>query len=291
MTNKFFRVESDKDEKYLIRMNGKLWPPFNRDDENYNLKKLRVNGIETTVLKNRYKNEWQICKISEDTNFFEIRSAESGEHHLKEISRSIKKYQQIKDFKNSYSLPSTIVNCMKGFKNFTDQNIQNCFQIVLSIATLLHFDKRNHVFSHNDLLPSSIYLSGEKVKIVDWEYSGENHFSYDLSLLSIKSGLSRRDEEALVYHYDPLHSDKTQYYLTLMKPVVNFFLLLWSFPKHSEVSEINKFPLYSSMISYIQDAMSYQMIKSGKFLDINYIEKESSSNDEYPEGFLSLISR
>src|SRR5688572_197640 len=40
VTNTFFEVKDTQNNNYLIRINGNLWPPFSREDENFNLTQL-----------------------------------------------------------------------------------------------------------------------------------------------------------------------------------------------------------------------------------------------------------
>lgn len=271
VTNKFFPVESKKNEKYLIRINGKLWPPFTRESEHHNLKELKKNKIETTVFTNSYKNGWQICKITEGKSFSEI-TTEKRKKYLKKLSISIKKYQKIKNFQNNYSLPNTIENSMLSLKSKNTQKIRDYYEIILSMAIVLHLDEKNQIFSHNDLLPSSIYFSKKNAHIVDWEYSGRNHRCYDLSLFSIKSTLSETEEEKLTYYYDYLNQHDTQYCFTLMKPVVNFLLLIWSMPRQTENSEIAQSSLYINMLIYIQNAITYQSIRNKAYIPLTTSE-------------------
>jgi len=54
-----------------------------------------------------------------------------------------------------------------------------------------------------------------------------NHRSYDLSLLSIKSSFTPEQEQRLVENYNNGKTDDLSYSVAMMKPIVNFLLLLW----------------------------------------------------------------
>ncbi|MBX3710269.1 MAG: hypothetical protein KF702_11100, partial [Gammaproteobacteria bacterium] len=98
----------------------------------------------------------------------------------------------------------------------------------LSMLSTFNSDEKNQVSSHNDLLPSSIYLDKNRISFVDWEYSAENHRSYDLSFFSIKYSLTPEQEQKLVASYDATGNLNMQYSVAVMKPIVNFLLLLWN---------------------------------------------------------------
>ncbi len=111
--------------------------------------------------------------------------------------------------------------------------------------------------SHNDLLPSSIYLDKDQISFVDWEYSAENHRSYDLSLFSIKSSLTPEQEQKLVTSYDVSGSLNMQYSVAVMKPIVNFLLLLWNMSS-KQANAITANILLHSLTMNIQDVISKQ---------------------------------
>lgn len=99
VTNRFLKFEDINGNKYLIRINGKLWPPFTREDEAYNLDRLKKHGIETKMIFNDKKKRYQICNLEDKKNRL---SKDNTENHLKRISLGIKKFHQIKDFKGSF---------------------------------------------------------------------------------------------------------------------------------------------------------------------------------------------
>jgi hypothetical protein len=99
------------------------------------------------------------------------------------------------------------------------------------------------------------------ISFVDWEYSAENHRSYDLSLFSIKSSLTPQQEQKLVTAYDPLGSLNMQYSVAMMKPIVNFLLLLWNLSS-KQGNAITANTLLHSLTISIQDVIYKQFARS-----------------------------
>ena len=70
VTNSFATIESEG-RKYLLRINGNLWPPYERQYEAKALRVLSTNGVKTGVLHN--DDGFQICqKPDEDFEFSNI---------------------------------------------------------------------------------------------------------------------------------------------------------------------------------------------------------------------------
>ena len=73
------------------------------------------------------------------------------------------------------------------------------------------------------------------MSLVDWEYAGENHRSYDLAFFSIKKELTPVQESQFLKSYDAEDSLNTRYNVSLMKPVIIYLSLLWQLLKSKEV--------------------------------------------------------
>ena len=54
---------------------------------------------------------------------------------------------------------------------------------------------------HNDLLTANFLLSGDELRIVDWEYAGMNDRFFDLGNMAVNNGLSEDDERRLLELY------------------------------------------------------------------------------------------
>ncbi len=229
VTNSFFTLNDIQGQAYLVRINGKLWYPFTREHEAHNLVCLKTHGICTHVLHNDKEEGFQVCVLPDQRKrVSEMKDVSKIPHLLSEIGEGIKKFHQSRGFKNTYPVRCTISNTFKRLPKDTQEKFINHYQVIMQMATVLQADMKNRVSAHNDLLPSSVYWDKHGISFVDWEYSGENHRSYDLALFSIKSSLTTAQEQRLIRGYDPSNKFDSQYSIAIMKPVVSFLLLLWN---------------------------------------------------------------
>jgi len=195
VTNRFMTVEIDE-ESYVIRINGKLWPPYTRESENQVLQVLESKGISTGVLFSGDK--FQICrKFEEGIKFSEILKRKDPQEigqALTSIAQGIATYHNILyKLPILYPITDMFDNVVKKKKNQFEESfpadlkplIIACYKI-LSVRGIT---KDGYVFSHNDLLSTSIFLENvfgsQNVTIVDWEYAALGHWTNDLAQLSL----------------------------------------------------------------------------------------------------------
>lgn len=299
ITNKFIIAEDVEGKKYLIRINGKLWPPFTRANEKYNLIQLNKCNINTSVIENNIEAGFQICAFEDEKNKYStLQSNKSREGILEIISSGIKKIHQLEKFKGNLDMISTVNQAIKNLSKLDKNKLSSYYEIIITILMMLNSDVKNFVFSHNDLLPSSIYLKENKLSLVDWEYSGNNHRSYDLAFFSVKSSLSGYEEQKLVSEYDKLGELNMEYAVTVMKPVVTLLCLLWNLTsKQPNVS--TSILLHFVLSTGIQEALSYQsqkqlrqemklVARNDEFLaksTANFINCEYTENANLPNRF------
>ncbi len=226
-TNQYFTVEDINGNQYLLRINGKLFPPFTREDEQFNLKQLKDNHIDTTVMVNNTQFGFQICRFNKEKNrFSNLKQNEDRDNLFKKIALGIKKFHRVGHFKNQYHIADTIDHSLKPVAETEKNKLHSYSELILSMLSTINSDVENYVSSHNDLLPSSIYIDNKRISFVDWEYSAGNHRSYDLAWLSTKASLTPQQEQKLVTAYDVNDHLNMQYSVAVMKPIIHYLLLL-----------------------------------------------------------------
>ncbi len=256
VTNQFLKVEDITGNFYLIRLNGKLWSPFTRTDEENNLTQLVAHQINSNVIFNDLRNNFQICRfIGEDKKFNTIFN--SKKHNvLNDVGRAIRKVHQSLNFNNVYDISLTLKSSFKRIK-INDQNkLYDYYMLILSMLISVNSGREHFVSSHNDLLPSSIYCEPHGITLVDWEYAGMNHRSYDLALFSRKASLTSEQEEKLISAYDPEDNLNMSHSMIMMKPIISFLLLVWSSSaiRHDDREMV-------LLVSDVQNAILHQSIK------------------------------
>jgi len=91
ITNTFAQVKGINGVNYLIRFNGKLWTPFSREYENKNLLRLESSGMQSTVIYNDIKNQFQISVLLEENNRLDAILRKKEDNVIDRVSREIKK--------------------------------------------------------------------------------------------------------------------------------------------------------------------------------------------------------
>ncbi len=253
ITNQFLKVEDTFGNFYLIRINGKLWEPFTREDEAFNLLDLKRRGININVIYIDEQQLFQICTLYDTDSQFEVAHNKTNSRLLlQRIARGIKTFHRECEFKGHYPLPNSVANAFSRVSKVRQVETLGLYKNILSIIQVLRADTKNHVSSHNDLLPSSIYCRNNQIAFVDWEYSGQNHRAYDLALFSIKASLTGLQEKYLVSQYDPNNQFQLLYSVALMKPVVSFLLTLWALGSTKLAPTVT--PLLENVKLHLQDA-------------------------------------
>jgi thiamine kinase-like enzyme len=80
---------------------------------------------------------------------------------------------------------------------------------------------------HNDLLESNFLLSGEGLRLVDWEYAGMNDRYFDLGNFAVNNGLAAEDDLALVVAYFGEVTARRLARLRLMKVISDLREAMW----------------------------------------------------------------
>lgn len=268
ITNLFFEIENTDGKKYLVRINGRLWPPFTRQDERFNIKQLFTNNIKTNVIYSDPDDLFQIC------DFWNQEQASSHANYLGKISEKIRLIHDKCKFKGQYPLVNTVKGSYQQFDKKTQEQYQKYYLFILSLIKIIASDRDNFASSHNDLLPSSVYIMFGQIHFVDFEYSGSNHRTYDLALFSIKLNLAPKEEARLIDSYDPLEEFGIRHSYHIMKPIVSFLLFCWSKAKNQSALDQSVLSLLSIhavnvavFTARLNRSFNYSLIENGYDMD------------------------
>lgn len=261
VTNRYIKVADISGNRYILRINGKLWQPFDRENESRYLRSLKQQGIQHNVLCEDVKHGFQICQFyPEESSFEKIPCKRDVD--LAKISRGIRQYHQLEATDSYVSVPHMMDNAIGRTSAHCQTKFDSFGLLIKKMLLTLCCDVDNYVLSHNDLLPSNIYLNDSSTCFIDWEYAGKNHRVYDLAMLAIQSRLTPHQEKKLLSYYDQDDRWNTQYSFIKMKPVVSFLLLQWHLIRHPTQ---NASHLVLNVIAHIQEAMTQQLAKTLRF--------------------------
>jgi thiamine kinase-like enzyme len=99
---------------------------------------------------------------------------------------------------------------------------------------------------HNDPWPGNLLDTGERVYVIDWEYSGMNDPVWDLADLSVEAGLELEQEWAMleVYRGGPV-PPALYSRLELYKAMSDLHWALWGFVQHANGNPAEDFRAYA----------------------------------------------
>ena len=237
--NRFIHLKI-QDETFLVRINGRLWPPYERQGEERILQILKEHRLKSGVLLNRPDENFQICReIKQEYRLDSIllREKQEVEMALEQIATTIVSYQQIPCQRSEFiehPILDMLKNAISGIKkklNADPLPQDFCFlQLVAYKAVSVLKEKSqltiSALLSHNDLFSSSIYVEKSGITIVDWEYAGLGFWSNDIAHLS----LYLVNEEQFIYlaklYYEKKFTSSTISFETMLKEIkLNIFVL------------------------------------------------------------------
>jgi thiamine kinase-like enzyme len=99
--------------------------------------------------------------------------------------------------------------------------------------------------SHNDPWPRNVIDSGDRLHLIDWEYSGLNEPAWDLADLAVEAGLDSTHRDALVRAYsggrpDTALSDR----IAELAPVTDLLWGLWALGRERDSNRPEDFGAY-----------------------------------------------
>ncbi|HEX5929607.1 MAG TPA: choline/ethanolamine kinase family protein [Solirubrobacterales bacterium] len=84
------------------------------------------------------------------------------------------------------------------------------------------------VFCHNDTYPPNFILSGSRLQLVDWDYSGRGWACFELGSFCATADLDRELREALLRSYDPSTDEAQRATVELMEFVAAMREATWA---------------------------------------------------------------
>ncbi len=135
-----------------------------------------------------------------------------------------------------------INECEKYEKNISIKNLSTDF---LTIKKNFLQTFKTHEFittltlCHNDLVLENILLHGDKIHIIDWEFSSLNHPSWDLAVLFLEANLTPYQEKYFLKNYLKIANQTAKMQdisqeIKLQKRAYKIICYLWAMSKSKE---------------------------------------------------------
>lgn len=206
MTNKNHLVLINE-KKYVIRIPGEMTSSLiSRQNEKYNselMSKLAVN------VNTKYFNEKSGVKVTEylEESLSLTHNNISDDNFLKAIAYELYNCHNSKTiFNNEFNIFekfSYYLSLLKDKDRFFMYN--NKINDIHLFFSQLNNNLTKYPLSpcHNDLVPENILIKGSKAFFIDWEYSGMNHYLFDIAAFFLEARLSIEDQIKFLEYYNP----------------------------------------------------------------------------------------
>jgi len=241
ITNKLFRIQSEKGD-YTVRIYGDKTDLFiNRDFEAHALKEMEKIGVSSRLIKYMPDIGVTIVEFIDDCIVL------SNKHFLdkslyKKIVSPIQKIHdsgiQLKKIFNPLVEVKKMASILKGLNaSHAEFDIDGTLRCLDKLSTVINIPEAEYVACHNDLLADNFIMINENalhkyaspMYIIDWEYAGMAPRYYDIADMFQEILVPREAEKRIVREYcEDKDFDKTLYFIDLFKPFPDIYWFLWS---------------------------------------------------------------
>ncbi|MCQ2801534.1 MAG: phosphotransferase [archaeon] len=216
------------DQKYVFRIPGANAGSYvdRKAEKKINSLANKV-GVDESVI---YFDEegYKISKFIETTDLFDF----NNEDHCKKLSAAIKKLHSVKSgyrfdfFENAEYL-------LKQIKNINSDiyfEASMLSRIAAKFNEELKNDKWATALCHNDLYEPNILISGDKLSLIDWEFSGDNDIGFDVSKLIAYKVLNKENiQKYLSLYFERNATDKEIRHIMLCAVINYYYWIIWTF--------------------------------------------------------------
>lgn len=238
MTNKNFKVTLNKVD-YILRIPGNgTEEMISRTNERHNSLLANKLGIDTDIL---HFNEISGIKLSKFINNAETINPKTAkrEDNMLLVTDILKKLHNSDiEFNNRFDVFELIeeyeilLNKNNG-KNYDDYILVK--EKVLSLKNILNDLGIELRPCHNDTVPENFVKDGERLYLIDWEYSGMNDPMWDLAAHILECNFSEEDEELFLdTYFNGKTEEKYRTKILIFKICQDFLWSIWTNIKEAQ---------------------------------------------------------
>lgn len=238
MTNKNFKVTLNKVD-YILRIPGNgTEEMISRTNERHNSLLANKLGIDTDIL---HFNEISGIKLSKFINNAETINPKTAkrEDNMLLVTDILKKLHNSDiEFNNRFDVFELIeeyeilLNKNNG-KNYDDYIVVK--EKVLSLKNILNDLGIELRPCHNDTVPENFVKDGERLYLIDWEYSGMNDPMWDLAAHILECNFSEEDEELFLdTYFNGKTEEKYRTKILIFKICQDFLWSIWTNIKEAQ---------------------------------------------------------
>lgn len=279
MTNTSYRLKLRNDSsKWVLRIPGQGSSAFiRREDEAKNALQASDLGLNVPI-KYFGQDGLQLTRFIEGVQPLD-KNALARKEILQKIATMMKQLHSSKTFVNDvhyFERNETLLKTLKSKSFVFPKEVDFIDDQMVALKKLFGRYQIPLKPCHNDTTPLNFILSHqdhqEMIHEIDWEYSGNNDYLWDLVYFIIEAKLDQYQEADLLESYFGEHYKSTslEAWVSAYKPIIEWWITLWSWTQL--VNEANAVELksyeqlaqerYSNTLSYLTSEVYRGAVKN-----------------------------
>ncbi|MDF1593860.1 MAG: choline kinase family protein [Desulfobacterales bacterium] len=241
ITNKLYRIQSEKGD-YTVRIYGDKTDLFiNRDHEAHAIKEMEKIGVSSRLVK--YLPDIGVtiveyiddCMVLKNKHFLDKSLYKKIVDPVRKIHDSGIRLEKIfNPVVEVKKMASILEGLHAGYNEFS---IDGTIRRLDKLSSVIDIPENEYSACHNDLLADNFILINEDalhkyaspMYIIDWEYAGMAPRYYDIADMFQEILVPREAEKEIVKEYcQDKDFDKNLYLIDLFKPFPDIYWFLWS---------------------------------------------------------------
>ncbi len=250
LTNMVFKIDMGKD-RYVLRIPGKGTEQYiDRSVEIHNARIAARAGVSAEVI---YANTVSGVMLTRHIDDIVTMTPDEFSNRDGSAARAGKALKQMHSFPEAFQFRFELFAMIDEYLEVLDERkaelpggYSDLVRAALPVREALHRNPVDLMPCHCDPLCENFLDSGERMWIVDWEYSGMNDPLWDLGDLSVEAGFTPEQDLELIWAYcggEPGRSEIAR--MTIYKAMCDLLWTLWGLIQHSDGNQAEDFWAYS----------------------------------------------
>lgn len=245
-----FKIDMGKD-RYVLRIPGKGTEQYiDRSVEIHNARIAARAGVSAEVI---YANTVSGVMLTRHIDDIVTMTPDEFSNRDGSAARAGKALKQMHSFPEAFQFRFELFAMIDEYLEVLDERkaelpggYSDLVRAALPVREALHRNPVDLMPCHCDPLCENFLDSGERMWIVDWEYSGMNDPLWDLGDLSVEAGFTPEQDLELIWAYcggEPGRSEIAR--MTIYKAMCDLLWTLWGLIQHSDGNQAEDFWAYS----------------------------------------------
>ena len=241
ITNKLYRIQSEKGD-YTVRIYGDKTDLFiNRDDEAHTIREMSKIGVSSNIVKYMPEKGVTIvefiddCIVLTNDHFLDESLYAKIVDPIRKIHTSGVKFKRIFNPLVEVMRMSAILNRFNA--DYPEFDIAGTIDRLIKLSSIINIPLSEYTPCHNDLLADNFILINEDalhkydapMYLIDWEYAGMAPWYYDIADMFQEILVPREAEKGIVAEYCKGDNfERSLFLIDLFKPFPDIYWFLWS---------------------------------------------------------------